>query len=371
MYVDSESELTRLTYFRGRVALYNILKALGVGRGDDVALSAYTCVAVPEALLALEAQPVWVDLKPDGLTMDPDHAESVITSRTRAVIVQHTFGVPADMDRLMALAGRRGIPLIEDCCHTLRSTYKGRVVGSLGTASFYSFEWGKPIVAGMGGSAVTADEGLRQKLSRQNAVLQEPPLVRDLKIEIEYLGYRLIFRPALYWIAKQFKNLLDRFGVIEPSYNSPSRGAPSTDFLFRMAPLSRRRLERVRSDIQRVADHSTLIAGQYRERICTSYVAHPAIDPGSNVVFGRYPLTSRHKEAIMRLARKAMVEVAGWYSSPIHPLTQQQWRSVGYTRGCCPNAERRACEVLTLPTHAKVTQWDVDRTVEFLNCLQL
>jgi dTDP-4-amino-4,6-dideoxygalactose transaminase len=369
--LDFESELTGLTYFRGRVALYSILKALGVGRGDEVALSAYTCVAVPEALLALGAQPVWVDLKPGGLTMDPDHAESVITSRTRALIVQHTFGVPADMDRLTEIAGRHGIALIEDCCHTFRSTYKGRVVGTFGTASFYSFEWGKPLVAGMGGSAVAADAELREKLWEQSAILQDPPIVRDLKIELEYLGYRLIFRPALYWTAKKFKNLLDSMGIIEPSYNPPRNGIPSADFLFRMSPWSRRRLRRATGDIQRVADHSTWITRQYRERIRTPYVAHPRVEPLSRVVFGRYPLTSPYKEAIIRLSKKAMVEVAGWYSSPVHPLSQKQWGTVGYMTGCCPNAEQRAREVLTLPTHAKVVQWDVDRTVDFLNCLQL
>jgi perosamine synthetase len=369
--VSSANAVTEMTFFRGRVALHAILKALGAKRGDSVALQAFTCVAVPEAILAAGATPQFIDVTAPGFTMDPSDLERKLTPQTKAIVVQHTFGVPGAVAEIAEIANRRGIPLVEDCCHTYLSAVNGRKVGSFGTASFYSFEWGKPLVAGMGGSAVTSDDALRGTLGRQHALLQDPPAARNLRIELEYLGYRVMFRPSLYWIARRLKSVLGSLGVVESSYNSEYGLAISSDFLFRMAPSSRRRLVRAVGDIQRIADHSDWITRQYRERICSPYVTHPISEPGSNVVFGRYPLTSAHRQTIMQRASRHMVEVAGWYSTPVHPLTPEQWSAVGYAGGSCPNAEQRATEILTLPTHIKVTQRDIDRTVEFFNCLHL
>ena len=140
-------------YFRGRVALYALLKALKVGKGDEVAMQAFTCVANPEAVMAIGALPIYVDVEVDGVNMDPGDLEGKITSRTRAIVIQHTFGIPADIAPLRAIAKRNNIPVIEDCCHTLASRYDGQTVGSFGIGSYYSFEWGKPLVAGIGGGS--------------------------------------------------------------------------------------------------------------------------------------------------------------------------------------------------------------------------
>lgn len=373
METDTEfaSRLTEFTFFRGRVALHAIFKALGVARGDAVALQAFTCVAVPEGILAAAARPLFIDVTVGGCTMDPSDLERKLTPQTKAIVVQHTFGIPGAVTEIAEVANRRGIPLVEDCCHSYLSAVNGQKVGSFGTASFYSFEWGKPLVAGMGGSAVASDDALRERLCRQHALLQNPPAVRNLRIELEYVGYRVMFRPSLYWIARRLKGSLGSLRIVESSYNGQYGQAVSSDFLFRMASSSRRRLVRAVGDIQRVADHSDWITRQYRERIRSPYVSHPASEPGSTVVFGRYPLTSAHKRTIMQLASRHMVEVAGWYSTPVHPLTPEQWSVIGYTGGCCPNAEQRAAEILTLPTHIKVTQRDIDRTVDFFNSLRL
>ena len=365
------SSVTEFTFFRGRVALHAILKALRIKRGDSVALQAFTCVAVPEAILAAGARPLFIDVTAGGFTMDPSDLERKLTPQTRAIVVQHTFGIPGALIEIADIANRNGIPLVEDCCHSYLSSVNGRQVGSLGAASFYSFEWGKPLVAGMGGSAVTSDAGLRERLRSQHDTLQDPPLARNLRIELEYLGYRVMFRPSLYWFARRLKGVLGSLSVGESSNNGRYGEGASSDFLFRMAPSSRRRLMHAVGKIERLADHSDWITHQYRERIRSPYVSHPVSELGSKVVFGRYPLTSPHKKTIMRLASRAIVEVAGWYSSPLHPLSQAEWGVIGYADGCCLNAEQRAAQILTLPTHIKVTQRDIDRTVDFFNSLQL
>ena len=161
--------MRELTYFRGRVALAAMLEGLGVGEGTSVAIQAFTCVAVPDAVLATGAVPVFVDIEPGGVNMDVERLRDALTdvqaaSPIRAIVVQHTFGVPARVDELIELAEAHDVPVIEDCCHTFHTRYAGRQVGSRGVGAFYSYEWGKPVVCGVGGSARTNDPGLDARL---------------------------------------------------------------------------------------------------------------------------------------------------------------------------------------------------------------
>ena len=174
MTIISNGQLEKLTFFRGRVALYAILKAMGIGAGDHVVTQAFTCIAVPEAIIASGAHPVYVDLESNGFNMDPDDFKLKITSQTRAVVVQHTYGIPANMDSIVQIADERSIHIIEDCCHTLVSKYRGKLVGTFGAGSFYSYEWGKPIVVGIGGSAGVNDKDLRKKIERQYSCYNFP-----------------------------------------------------------------------------------------------------------------------------------------------------------------------------------------------------
>ena len=105
-------------FLRGRVALAALLKALNIGKGCAVAIQAFTCSALAEAVLSVGATPVWVDIEPDSFTMDADDLAKKISPQTKAIVIQHSYGIPASMDELCALAVKHNIPVIEDCCHT-------------------------------------------------------------------------------------------------------------------------------------------------------------------------------------------------------------------------------------------------------------
>jgi dTDP-4-amino-4,6-dideoxygalactose transaminase len=104
----SPEESGFLMFFRGRSALFHLLKALGIGPGDEVAVQAFTCLAVPLPVLAVGARPVWIDVNPNDLGMDVEDLARKIGPATKAVIVQHTFGITADIIKLKALAERVG-----------------------------------------------------------------------------------------------------------------------------------------------------------------------------------------------------------------------------------------------------------------------
>src|SRR5207244_5684423 len=123
-----------------------------------------THIVVANAIRYVGARPVYVDCRLDNYNMDLEQAERQITSRTKVLILQHTFGIPADLDAALVLARRHGVEVGEDCVDALGTTYHGRPVGSFGRAAFFSTEETKTISTTMGGVAVTDDPVLAGQL---------------------------------------------------------------------------------------------------------------------------------------------------------------------------------------------------------------
>jgi len=151
----------------GTDAIALILRALGVGPGDEVITSPLSAAYTALAIMMTGARPVFADVDPGRLTIDPVAVERAITPRSRAILPVHLYGQPADMDALMALASRRGLLLIEDACQAHFATANGRPVGSIGVAGAFSFYPTKNLGAlGDGGAVVTNDADLAATLRR-------------------------------------------------------------------------------------------------------------------------------------------------------------------------------------------------------------
>ena len=140
-------------------ALITALRALGVGAGDEVIVPGYTFFASASVIGACNAIPVIVDVD-DTLTLDPRDLERKITKRTKAVIVVHMRGMPAQMDKIMRICNKRGIPVIEDVAQAAGGQYRGRMLGSIGTLGCFSFDYYKILNSGEGGFVTTNDHWL-------------------------------------------------------------------------------------------------------------------------------------------------------------------------------------------------------------------
>lgn len=150
----------------GTVTLEMAMLALGVGPGDEVIVPAHTWLATGEAVVYRGATPVIVDIENDTLCMDPDRFEEAITPKTKAVIPVHLFGSMADMDRILPIARKHGIAVIEDCAHAHGGEWDGRHVGTLGDVGSFSFQQSKSMSAGEGGACITTREELNETLGR-------------------------------------------------------------------------------------------------------------------------------------------------------------------------------------------------------------
>jgi dTDP-4-amino-4,6-dideoxygalactose transaminase len=141
--------------------LHLALEALGIGAGDEVITSPYTFTATAEVIRYLGARPVFVDIDPGTLNIDPARIESAITPRTKAIIPVHFAGLPCEMASILALANQHGLKVVEDAAHALPATYRGTTVGALGSdATVFSFYATKTLATGEGGMVVTRDPAI-------------------------------------------------------------------------------------------------------------------------------------------------------------------------------------------------------------------
>ncbi len=139
----------------GTAALHLALETIGVKEGDEVLVPTMTFAATAEVVLYLKAWPVLVDCRPDTLNLDPDQLEKEITSKTKAIIPVHFGGLPCEMDRILEIAKTHNLKVIEDAAHALPSRFQGRMVGTIGDITCFSFYATKTITTGEGGMITT------------------------------------------------------------------------------------------------------------------------------------------------------------------------------------------------------------------------
>jgi L-glutamine:2-deoxy-scyllo-inosose/3-amino-2,3-dideoxy-scyllo-inosose aminotransferase len=191
----------------GTVALQLALESLGVGAGDEVIVPGLTWQATAAAALDINAVPVLADVEPSTYCIDPEAIESLVTDRTRAIIVVHLYSNLADLDRALEIGARHGIPVIEDCAHNHGGQWRGRGVGSWGVLGCFSFQLFKTLTAGEGGIVTTNDDVLRERVySLRNCGRQRPGSDEAAWRPIQSGNYRMTELQAAVLLA-QFSKL--------------------------------------------------------------------------------------------------------------------------------------------------------------------
>jgi len=142
----------------GTAGLHLVMLALGIGPGDEVITTPFSFIASANCILMVGAKPVFVDIHPTTLNLDPNKLEAAITPKTKAIVAVEVFGNPADMDKIEAIANAHELPLIEDCCEGLGGKLRGRPIGNFGRAGVFAFYPNKQITTGEGGMIVTDDD---------------------------------------------------------------------------------------------------------------------------------------------------------------------------------------------------------------------
>jgi dTDP-4-amino-4,6-dideoxygalactose transaminase len=338
-------------FWRGRVAMYALLRALGVGPGDEVIVPAFTCVAVPNAVLYTGATPVYVDIDEATYTADPAAVAAAMTPRTRVVLAQNTFGLSADLDALTAAARPHGAVVIDDCTHGLGGTYKGRPNGAAADASFFSTQWSKPISTGLGGFAVTKDPALAREVAALERGAAEPGAVDRALLAAMLVARERVATPRVLRAGRAVYRLVSRAGVVPGSSGGEElEGAEMpASFVTRMAPIQATLAARRLTTLPRLVDRRRAVARRYSAWLAAHgrTGAHEPAAAGHG--FLRYPLRVRGRDAFAAEAERRGVLIGDWFHSPLYPIAGDltPW---GYRRGAHPVAERVAAEIVNLPT---------------------
>lgn len=148
----------------GTAGLHLCIRALNIGPGDEVLVPSFSFIAVANCVRYEQVTPVFVDIDPVTLNLDPAKIEAAITPRTRAILIVHTFGIPADMDAIESIATRHNLFILEDACEAIGAEYQGRKAGSFGHAAVFAFYPNKQITTGEGGMVVTRDAAMATRI---------------------------------------------------------------------------------------------------------------------------------------------------------------------------------------------------------------
>jgi len=356
------------TFYKGRVALYALLRAAGIGPGDEVVVPGFTCVVVPAAIGYTGASPVYYDIDARTLNGDPDPATAAIGGRTRAVIVQHTFGTPADLGSLPQLCRERGVLLIEDCAHAIGATRDHQAVGTLGDAAFCSLQWSKPATIGLGGIARFNDADLGHRLDEEIAAhFRDPDLIQRVALDLLAHLHRRVLTPANYWQIQSAYRWAGRHGLVQGS-SAPGElvdaGMPR-DYRRTLGRSRERRLARVLGRVPETIVRRRALAAGYRHRFNAAGWWLPAEDAHVHGIHLRFPLLVENRDEVLRLAQRGGFQVGDWFNAPLHPDTSQA-AAFGYRAGMCPQAEWAAARLINLPTGPRVTSKRAEEIASFV-----
>lgn len=352
------------SFSSGRVALFGILNGLGIGAGDDVAVCVPTHVVVANAVRYTGARPVFTDCTADTCNVDVAALARGITSRTRAIVLQHTFGLPADLDGVLGIGRRHGIPVIEDCVHALGASYRGARIGSLGHAAFFSTEETKTISTTMGGMAVTNDDRLSQRLGEFQRDCAAPAPWLTARYLAKLVAYHMLTEPRVHRYTRAlYEASGNRNPLPGPTTPEEIRGELPPRYQQRLsnaqALLGFRQLQRVEGNIA----HRRQITAAFRARLAVLGFSTPDPPPGVEPAYVRLPIQVEDRAAAMDAVAPHAV-LGAWFTSVLEEAVNPGVG--GYMAGSCPVAEQLSQHLVNLPTHPRVSLSDVDAIIAAL-----
>jgi len=361
-----------ISFNSGRSSLMAILSSLGLKKGSEVLLQAFTCNAVPNPVLWSNLMPIYVDCNENGYNIDAADLRRKITLRRgsgqgpKAVIVQHTFGLPAEMDEIVKICHENNLILIEDCAHSLGAGYKGRKVGTLGRVSFFSFSRDKVISSVYGGMVATNDDELAKKIKEYQEKIGYPSCCWIFQQLAHPVLMNWLILPTYKIFGKYLLVLFQWFHILSKAVHwKEKRGRKPGYFPKRMpnalAILARNQFKK----LERFNNHRQEIADFYYNELESTNFELVGEHEGRKNIFLRFAIKHPKAHEIIKKAWQNNLLIGDWYTTAIAPH-DTKLDKMHYIPGSCPVAEKLAKITLNLPTHINILKEDAQKIVDFI-----
>ncbi|MEG2340885.1 MAG: DegT/DnrJ/EryC1/StrS family aminotransferase [Odoribacter sp.] len=346
----------------GRMAFYAILQSLGIQKGDEIILTGFTCSVMVNAVVRCGATPVYVDIDADTLGTSPESLRKCITSATKVIVAQHSFGIPCRIDEIQKIARGHHIFLVEDCALSFLSSYKGVILGNWGDAAIFSTDHTKPMNTLIGGFAYTHDRDLNEgfhniynqadSLSKGHCEKILAQYIKENKLERvnhklfiirQYWG---IVRDKLHLGGTYSPYLLnDSFSEIkqESYYPYPAK-MPSFLAYIGLSVLD----EYIRT-IQDKKEFLDLLLNHFKD--ADIVIPKMYFYSLADIVPLRFCFLCNDANRLKKLRSRTDGWI--WFQAPIIS-TVDSLSSFGYQNGCCPIAEQIGGSIMNLPIPEKV-----------------
>lgn len=353
-----------VSFNSGRSALYALLKSLELPNDSEVIIQAFTCVVVPNAILWNKLTPIYADTERDSYNMSIDDLKKKITSKTKVIIVQHTFGEPDAIDEIRKIADEHNIFLIEDCAHSLGNSYHGKLLGTFGDASFFSFGRDKVLSSVFGGMAIVKNEALGKKLKAYQQSLKKPSPLWIIQQLLHPILFSLILPIYTIGIGKLLLLLCIKIGLLSKpvSKTECKNGHPSYYPLYYVNPLAHLAFHQLEK-IDHFREKRMEAANLYFKKLNNQCIKLPKSTSESLI---RYSIQCNDPEDLVREAKKKGIVLGRWYSNIIDPKGSDRVGS-GYIVGSCPHAETMAKGVVNLPTAPVLSTEEIGTVISFVN----
>jgi len=349
---------------RGREALYFALKTLSITEGDEVIIQAMTCVAVVAPVLWLKAKPVYVDINQNDFNIDTTDLEKKITPKTRAIVVQHTFGNIANVKKIAEIAKAHNIYVIEDCAHLFCMDYSKRDINKYSDISCFSFAQDKSISSVQGGLAVINNPLLKDIAMNLYLNIEDQSTKQALYnaryIRLWSIIKKYYFTPILPFqkritLGKILVILFRKFGLIK---QQASENIEPTPTINRISNVQSALLLSQLKKCDSLNNHREAITNIYNEKLRPEIV-----NKTSTKSLLRYPILVENPIAVMNVLKRNKYICGRWYNSIVFPM-HGNLDKVGYVGGICPKAESIVSGILNLPTSIDLTK---DEAIEIIN----
>jgi perosamine synthetase len=324
----------------GTTGLHLVMQALGIKPGDEVITTPFSFIASANCILYVGATPVFVDIDPRTLNMDPAQVERAITPRTRAILAVETFGNPAMMDQYASIAARHEIPLIEDCCEALGCSLRGRPAGSFGRVGVFGFYPNKQITTGEGGMIVTDDERLAD-------------MCRSLRNQGRPTGKAdgAVQGSAGSWLRHQRLGYNARMSEVQAALGFAQ--------MKRLDEIVRRRNQIADLYMRRLAGNCDLIMPTIDSDVAMSWFVF--------VVRLATGFTLEERDRVIRSMRNHDVGAADYFPCiHLQPFYRERF---GFQPGAFPIAESVSQRTIALPFHNRLTEREIDLVAQTLELM--